>query len=585
MLTVQIAVTATIPWDSYLIRTKIWTYPAHVVIGPKLFDIPLEEVFFFVIQTYNTSLLYLILSKPTFRPAYIRHEAITDRWRYYKSAGTLVLVLILRRAFSMFRSGGEGTYLSLILLWALPFVTLLWNLAYQFIIGLPFSETLLPIMLPTVYLWIVDTLALKRGTWVIESGTKLGIHLWPGLEIEEAVFFLLTNTMIVFGLLAFDNAVALIDTFPSRPATTAPSALPSPAALVKALLAPSSRYDKTRLASLRQAISVLRGKSRSFYLASSVFERGLRTDLILLYSFCRVADDLIDTAQSRQDAQLQIDNLRSFLDTAYNPHNDEPEGYVHSEAIKSLVETTFPIETHFALLQLPISRLPSEPFHDLLKGFETDLKFSTPTPTFPIHTEHDLDTYGARVAGTVAVLCLSQVWTHFPASHSTGATAAIEAAAANMGIALQYVNIARDLARDAQAKRLYIPLSWLKDMGSSPESVLASLAATGGTVNDTELLNLRSRLLDRAFALYEDARPAIERLPSEVRPGMRVAVESYMEIGRTLRAGTRNALELGSLRTADPFERGVKGSLGSGAGRATVPLGRRLLVAYSALVK
>ena len=58
------------------------------------------------------------------------------------------------------------------------------SLAYQFIIGLPLTNTLIPIVLPTVYLWIVDTLALKRGTWVIESGTKLGWHLWDGLEVE-----------------------------------------------------------------------------------------------------------------------------------------------------------------------------------------------------------------------------------------------------------------------------------------------------------------------------------------------------------------------------------------------------------------
>lgn len=62
------------------------------------------------------------------------------------------------------------------------------SLAYQFIIELPLSSTLIPIALPTFYLWIVDTLALKRGTWVIESGTKLGWHLWDGLEIEYETF-------------------------------------------------------------------------------------------------------------------------------------------------------------------------------------------------------------------------------------------------------------------------------------------------------------------------------------------------------------------------------------------------------------
>lgn len=58
------------------------------------------------------------------------------------------------------------------------------SLAYQLIMELPLSNTLIPVALPTLYLWIVDTLALRRGTWVIESGTKLGWHLWDGLEIE-----------------------------------------------------------------------------------------------------------------------------------------------------------------------------------------------------------------------------------------------------------------------------------------------------------------------------------------------------------------------------------------------------------------
>ena len=62
------------------------------------------------------------------------------------------------------------------------------SLAYQLIMELPRSNTLVPVALPTLYLWIVDTLALRRGTWVIESGTKLGWHLWDGLEIEYVYY-------------------------------------------------------------------------------------------------------------------------------------------------------------------------------------------------------------------------------------------------------------------------------------------------------------------------------------------------------------------------------------------------------------
>lgn len=58
------------------------------------------------------------------------------------------------------------------------------NLAYQFILQLPLASSVVSIVLPSLYLWVVDTIALRRGTWVIESGTKSGLQIWRGLEIE-----------------------------------------------------------------------------------------------------------------------------------------------------------------------------------------------------------------------------------------------------------------------------------------------------------------------------------------------------------------------------------------------------------------
>ncbi|KAK5010852.1 hypothetical protein LTR39_004635 [Cryomyces antarcticus] len=124
-------------------------------------------------------------------------------------------------------------------------------------------------------------MALKRGTWVIESGTKLEIHLWDGLEIEEAFFFLATNALIVFGLIAFDNAMAILYAFPSLFPEV--PALPLPVLLIRALLTPTSKYDGERIRGLAEAVDRLRRKSRSFYLASGVFQGRLRIDLIVLY--------------------------------------------------------------------------------------------------------------------------------------------------------------------------------------------------------------------------------------------------------------------------------------------------------------
>jgi 15-cis-phytoene synthase/lycopene beta-cyclase len=123
-----------------------------------------------------------------------------------------------------------------------------------------------------------------------------------------------------------------------------------------------------------------------------------------------------------------------------------------------------------------------------------------------------------------------------------------------MGIALQYINIARDIETDAAIGRVYLPTSWLKEVGITPQDVLEK--PDGPTME-----NLRGRLLDKAFGEYKEARPALSQLPYDARAPMRVAVESYMEIGRVLRG------------------KGYKFK----QGKATVPKIRRLKVAWKAL--
>ena len=281
---IAIAVIATTPWDSYLIRRNIWTYPPSVIIGPRLFGIPAEEVFFFVVQTYNTTLLYLLLNKPVLPSSYLVGRKSRTSPAPYKSrcyTGQIIIAAAIGLSIVLIAQGREATYLGLILVWAGPFALLLWTLSYQFLIRLPYTSTIVPIALPTAYLWIVDTLALKRGTWAIEPGTKLGLHLWDGLEIEEAIFFAITNILIVFGLVAFDNAMGVLVTFPNL-FPKVPT-LPSPVMLVQALLTDTCKYDTTRIAGIQDAVNRLRCKSRSFYLASAVFSGRLRVDLILLY--------------------------------------------------------------------------------------------------------------------------------------------------------------------------------------------------------------------------------------------------------------------------------------------------------------
>jgi 15-cis-phytoene synthase/lycopene beta-cyclase len=351
--------------------------------------------------------------------------------------------------------------------------------------------------------------------------------------------------LIVFGQVAFDNALSVLFTFPDI--FKDPPALPSPLLLVKALLVPAAEYSEARIVGLQEAVIRLKRKSRSFYLASSTFQGQIRTDLLLLYSFCRVADDLVDNASSPAEACRWIRKLQQFLAITYGDEKSE------SSDMDGLLNG-FPSDTHSALLQLPTRKLSRQPLEDLLRGFETDLLFTKEKITSPIKSSSDLELYACRVAGTVAQMCIELILHSYPDSVPRKHQQRVLEAGNRMGVALQYVNIARDISVDAHMGRVYLPSTWLEQANLAYESVLKD-------PQGPKVESLRSRLLDEAFILYEGARDAIEELPTEASGPIRVAVQSYMEIGRVLR-------QEGYI---------VK------AGRATVPKWRRIMVAWAAL--
>ena len=267
------------------------------------------------------------------------------------------------------------------------------------------------------------------------------------------------------------------------------------------------------------------------------------------YSFCRVADDLVDDAESIPEAKHWITKLNEFLDISYSVDGSE------KTAIKGIyIRDTFPTFAQSALLLLPTDFLSLKPLRDLLKGFETDLHFSSLDTPFPITDEVKLEIYGSQVAGTVAELCLELVYHHTRTSVAHHVSRSVIQAASRMGIALQYVNISRDISVDAATGRVYLPTTWLNSKGLQPEDVVRDPSSA-----EVELL--RQCLLTLAMQIYNQCKSAIEQLPLEARGPMRVAVESYVEIGRVMQSPSYRLK----------------------AGRATVPKLRRLQVAWNAL--
>lgn len=193
---VLVALVYTTPWDNYLVATRVWWYDPALVTGLVLGWVPIEEYTFFILQTILGGLWLLWLAR---RGAVVAPPGAPDRPRL-RVWSALAAGAIWLASVGMLVAGWQpGTYLGLELVWALPPIVL------QLIFGADIlwhrRRLVLPaILVPALYLSAMDTIAIQAGTWTINPAQSTGVLLGGVLPVEELVFFLLTNTLIGFGI-------------------------------------------------------------------------------------------------------------------------------------------------------------------------------------------------------------------------------------------------------------------------------------------------------------------------------------------------------------------------------------------------
>ena len=195
---ILLALIYTTPWDNYLVATSVWYYNPQLVTSFVLGYVPIEEYAFFVLETLFVGLWWWFLlgklspKEKVFIPS--------KKMRI----GTFAVLFILWTTFTVifFLGPPSLTYLSIIFFWALPAIApqllfgadILWR--HRKLIAL----TVLPM---TLYLSIVDSFAIAASTWTIAPTQSTGILLGSVLPVEEAIFFLVTVTLVTFGVTLF----------------------------------------------------------------------------------------------------------------------------------------------------------------------------------------------------------------------------------------------------------------------------------------------------------------------------------------------------------------------------------------------
>lgn len=194
---VLVALVYTTPWDNYLVATRVWWYDPDLVTGLTIGWVPIEEYTFFVLQTLLTGFWVGVLGRrlPVADPI----GQNSRMGRILRIAASLALLLVWISALAMLVAGWQpGNYLALILVWAVPPIMIqtifgadiLWRHRYLVLTAL---------ISTTAYLAVADAIAIQAGTWTISPEKTLGLELAGILPLEEFIFFLVTNTLVVFG--------------------------------------------------------------------------------------------------------------------------------------------------------------------------------------------------------------------------------------------------------------------------------------------------------------------------------------------------------------------------------------------------
>ena len=258
----------------------------------------------------------------------------------------------------------------------------------------------------------------------------------------------------------------------------------------------------------------MRRNGRSFWFASLFLPREVAGAAARLYAFCRVMDDLADES-GRPEAAAQLERVRDDLRRG---RSDDPQVA--------------------GLLELAAQHtLPLEAADHLIAAFVADA-----SRRMAIDTEADLVRYCFGVAGTVGLLMAPILGAIPPAARSF---------AADLGIAMQMTNIARDVAEDARNGRRYLPGDWIGGMTA------AEIAqAIKGPDNVAVAVGI-ARLLTLADAFYARARGGFPLIPARSRRAIEVAATVYREIGVRLkrRCLSGNRLSWQQERTVVPASR------------------------------
>lgn len=191
---------------------------------------------------------------------------------------------------------------------------------------------------------------------------------------------------------------------------------------------------------------ITRREARNFAWGIMLLPRPKRSALAALYAFARRVDDVADGEGSPEERRRDLLGLRSALEAL--PHS--PDG---DPVLVALADT---------LVRYPV---PRQALLDLIEGALWDVERTR------YGSWDELREYCRRVAGAVGVSCTAVYGPSDPER--------ARPLAETLGLALQQINIMRDVPEDWRLGRVYLPQDELARFGVTEEDIAEGRTGPG----------------------------------------------------------------------------------------------------------
>ncbi len=219
---------------------------------------------------------------------------------------------------------------------------------------------------------------------------------------------------------------------------------------------------------------IIKKNSTSFYRAFKKLPKDKALAVYSVYAFCRLLDDTVDLNSDRNQI-IELEKI--FIEVTENIDHEEKiwkafYHYFHKYHLKK------------------------EPFQMMFKGQYYDLDFK------PFKTKNELDYYCSLVAGSVGLMLL-------PILSDNSNEEIKRNFALDLGRAMQYTNILRDVGEDKKRYRSYIPIEMTRKSSN---------------------IEIYSNLSNEAMELYKKCQENIMLFDSDSRYPLLLAIFYYRGI-------------------------------------------------------